>query len=416
MLTAKRATQSGMAILCLLGVLIGLSGGAASASKEPIVIGLVTDETGGTSSSYMNDQYGAEARIDAQNAAGGIDGRKIELVTEDSQSTAAGNLTASQTLVQDKGVFGIINLATATFGAASYLQKQGIPVVGAEVDGPEWGQEPNTNMVNVYASGALLTPYDGKLYNYNNEEVAFKDSGTTKLAQVVANVPSAINAANSTFASAKPLGIGKCLDSVTPLGDVNFTTFALEMKRQGCNGVAVLSTLSTCIAVASALKQAAINVPDYCATGYDQSILTQPSALAAMQGTFSTAFINVLGKQVNAPTKLFVSRLKKYTSWPGGIPSLNIDFAYESADLFIQGLEQAGANATRAKFIATVRKISSYTTDGLIPAPVDNFTHFGTVAALPKKFCEIFYEVKGKSYIPYLKGKSICGSLLVASG
>ena len=29
-----------------------------------------------------------------------------------------------------------------------YLNQQGIPVVGDGLDGPEWGQQPNTNMFN----------------------------------------------------------------------------------------------------------------------------------------------------------------------------------------------------------------------------------------------------------------------------
>jgi branched-chain amino acid transport system substrate-binding protein len=411
MLTGKSVVRVITAILCMAGVLVGATGSAASAAggKAPIVIGFITDGTGSAASSYIDSVDGAEARFDAVNAAGGVDGHKIELVTEDDQSTDTGNLTASETLVEDKGAFGILDDTALTRGGASYLNKNGIPVIGAAIDGPEWGQEPNSNMFSVY--GTLETPYNGKIYSYNDAEAGFKALGITRLATVTANAPAAIDAANSEFAAAKPLGISKCLNDIVPLGDVNFTTFALQMKAQKCNGVEVLSLLDSCIAVQAAIKQAGLKVADICSTGYDQSVLSQPTALATMQGTFATATINVLGNDLSAPTKLFLSRLRKYTSWPGGIPSMNIDYAYESADLFIKGLELAGG-PNRKAFISDLRKVSSFTTEGLQPPPGEQFTHFGTAASLPKKQCEVIYEIKGHSFVPALGGKPACGTLV----
>jgi branched-chain amino acid transport system substrate-binding protein len=405
-----RLGRAGLAVLCMASVVIGVSGTAAPAagSKAPIVIGFITDETGGASSSYIDAQDGAIARIDAQNAAGGVDGRKLQLVIEDDQSTASGNLTASKDLIEDKGAFGIIDDASFTYGAAAYLNENKIPVTGAAIDGPEWGQQPNSNMFSV--SGTTTTPIGGKIYGYNSDQEFFKQKGVTKLAQVVYNISSAITAANGIYAAAKPLGISNCLESIIPFGDVSFTTFALQMKSLKCNGLEVLGLLTSCIAVANAIQQAGLKVVDFCITGYDQSVLSQPSALASMQGVYTSATINVLGNDINAPTKLFLSRLKKYTSWPGGIPSLNIDYGYEAADLMIAGLQLAGPNPTRQRFISKLRTVSSYTAGGLIPAPGENFTHFGTLAALPKTSCAPFYEVKGHTFVPT---KSICGKLVV---
>jgi branched-chain amino acid transport system substrate-binding protein len=329
-------------------------------------------------------------------------------VIEDDQSTATGNLTAAKDLIEDKGAFGIIDDSSFTYGAATYLNQTKVPVTGAAIDGPEWGQQPNSNMFSV--SGTTTTPIDGKIYGYNSDEEFFKQKGVTKLAQVVYNISSAITAANGIYAAAKPLGISNCLESIIPFGDVSFTTFALQMKSLKCNGLEVLGLLTSCIAVANAIQQAGLKVVDYCATGYDQNVLNQPSALASMQGTYSSATINVLGNDLNTPTKLFLSRLKKYTSWPGGIPSLNVDYGYEAADLMIDGLQLAGPNPTRQGFISKLRSISSYTAGGLIPAPGENFTHFGTLAALPKTSCAPLYEVKGHTYVPT---EPICGKLVV---
>ncbi len=411
MWTGRQAFRAGAAVFCMAGVLVGVSGGAASAAKAPIVIGMVTDETGGAASTYVNAQDGAEARIAAQNAAGGVDGHKLVLNVVDSQSTPAGFLEASQTLVQTKGAFGIIAISSSTFGGASYLQKQGVPVTGFAEDGPEWGQQPNTNMFSV--SGILTGPINGRIYSYNGSVQIFKALGVTKLATVVANVPTAIQAANGLFAAAKPLGISKCLDDVVPLSAVNFTTFALQMKQLGCNGIEVLQGVATCIGVQTALIQAGLNnkVSDFCVTGYDQAILSQPSARKAMQGTYAQATLNVLGSNLPAPTKVFLSNLKKYTSWPGGLPSEELLYSYESADLMIKGLQMAGS-PNREKFISKVRSLNHWTAEGLITAPGDDFQHFGTLAGVPKTQCAPLLKLKGKSFVTALGGKPVCGKLV----
>ncbi len=406
----RRMVSVVVATLSIVGMLVAVSdvGASAAGSKAPIVIGMITDETGGGASAYGTSIPGAEARIDAQNAAGGVNGHKLKLVIEDDQSTAAGNLTASQILVSD-GVFGIIENSGFTFGGASYLNKEKVPVVGNGEDGPEWGQKPNSNMFTML--GTTLTPYNGKYYTYGSNEL--KELGVTKLAQIVVNLPSATNAATNLFTEAKKEGVSKCLETIVPYGDVSFTTFALQMKRAGCNGLEVLSITQTCIAAQTAVKQAGLKVADICADGYSQDILDEPSALAAMQGVYTAAAINVLGNDISAPVKLYLSRLNKYTTWAGGIPTLDQDYAYESADFFIQALEHAGSNPTPASFISYGRTVSGYTAGGLIQAPGLNFTHFGTVASLPKKSCSLLYQIKGKSYIPALHGKAICGDLTV---
>jgi ABC-type branched-subunit amino acid transport system substrate-binding protein len=70
--------RAAVAVLSLSGLITVLSAASASASsKAPIVIGYITDETGAASSTYINAVQGAQARIDAQNAIGGVDGHKL---------------------------------------------------------------------------------------------------------------------------------------------------------------------------------------------------------------------------------------------------------------------------------------------------------------------------------------------------
>lgn len=403
------ALRIAVAVFSLAGLITALSAAPASASgKAPIIIGYITDETGAAASTYINAVQGAQARIDAQNAIGGVDGHKLELVAEDDQSTPTGNSTAARLLVS-KGAFGIIEDNSGAFGSSRYLNQLGVPVVGASVDGPEWGEQPNSNMfsiVDLYST----TPFNGYYYTYSSSGAELKALHVTKLAQVVFNISSAINAADTIFAQAKSYGVSDCLDALLPSsGNLNPTI--LQMKQLGCNGVEVLSVLSTCITVANDLKQADVKAKLICATGYDQSLLNQPSALAAMQGTYTTAILNVLAKNPPPPVKLLLDRLKKYTSFSGGIPSDNIEYSYIAADAMINGLELAGPNPTRKAFISKLRQVSNYTAEGLLTTPII-FSHFGTLGMIPKKSCGPLLEIKGKDFVPAL---NVCGTLVKGS-
>src|SRR5438105_16307 len=58
----------------------GGSTGASTGGQPVIKIGLVTPLTGVLSVIYAGAQYGAIARVNAQNAAGGVNGHKLQLI------------------------------------------------------------------------------------------------------------------------------------------------------------------------------------------------------------------------------------------------------------------------------------------------------------------------------------------------
>ena len=114
-------------------------------------IGYITSLSGNAASTFGDAEYGAKAYFDAINAQGGINGRKIDLVVQDDQSTPTGDLTATQQLVSE-GVFAILNFSPYAFGGYKVAQEAGVPVIGGGFDGPEWGEQPNTNMFS-YTGG-----------------------------------------------------------------------------------------------------------------------------------------------------------------------------------------------------------------------------------------------------------------------
>jgi branched-chain amino acid transport system substrate-binding protein len=83
----------------------------AIAAKEPILIGYLPALTGPSSSTGIGINRGIQLAVEEINAAGGIDGRQIELITRDTQSdpTKAVNGAAELTHSKVSVVFGPVN-------------------------------------------------------------------------------------------------------------------------------------------------------------------------------------------------------------------------------------------------------------------------------------------------------------------
>ena len=105
-MTRRQALASGAAVLATT------IAKPAIAAKEPIQVGYLPALTGPSSSTGIGINRGIQLAVDEINAAGGIDGRQLELITRDTQSdpTKAVNGAAELTRGQKVScVFGPVN-------------------------------------------------------------------------------------------------------------------------------------------------------------------------------------------------------------------------------------------------------------------------------------------------------------------
>ena len=376
---------------------------APGVTPTSVKIGFITDLTGVGASTYSDAQKGAEARIDALNAAGGVGGRKIDLVVADARSSPPGFLSAAQNLVS-QGVFAIIPDSSFTFGGYKYLQQQGIPVVGNAQDGPEWGEQPNTNMFS-YA-GDL----DSKEPANTLDGVFFKSLGVTNVAGFAYGIsPSSVDSIKDLKESLAAVGIKMGYENLSvPFGAADFTADALAMKQAGVDGATCSCVQSTNVAMAVGAKQAGVPLKGALMfSGTDSSLFSNPTATAAAQGTYWPADIVPIDLH-NPATETFVANLQKYDSdYKGGYPSYGVITAYLGADAMIEGLTVAGQNPTRQSFITNMSKVSSWN-DGLLASPV-GWNHFGRA---PQTLCEYFTKVQGNQFVTINNGKPFCGTLI----
>jgi branched-chain amino acid transport system substrate-binding protein len=381
---------------------IAVTEGTASAAPAPIKIALISSLTGAAASEFSTTAQGFDARIALQNAKGGVNGHKIEGIVIDDQTSPTSDPTAVQDAVS-KGVTGIVSVSPLFFLGAKYAQQAGIPVTGGYFDGPEWGEQPYTNM---FASDAgsvdpkypVSSLYGILVKKYGGTVVGSYGYGISPSA-----VRSATGFADSSLRAGLKVGV---LDTSVPYGSVDFSTEALAAKQKHVNSVWASMDDNSDFALVTALKQAGVKLKTVILpTGYEPSVVHSP-AWSDLQGAYFFSEFRPFSAP-NAATQQMASALQKYEHRsPSDFPTYNIYESWVGADLMIKGLELAGKNPTSAGVIKSLRGVTSYNANGLLPKPFDYATNFGHDA---KQTCEWILQAR-KSGFALTTSQPVCGS------
>ena len=273
-----------------------------------------------------------------------------------------------------KGAFGIVSQSPLMFLAAKYPQQAGMPVTGTYDDGPEWGQQPYTNMFAA-DNGSVDPKYP---VNTQLGDLFKKLGGTVLGAYGYSISPSSSRAAIGTADSFKHAG-GKVgvLDTTVPFGGVDFTAEALVAKKDGVNAISPAMDANSNYALATALQQAGVKVKAAIyATGYQPDVIHSTDWKVLQGGYFLSLFRP--WDLPNAATQQMQAAMEKYAHFTKTqFPNFGQYESWAGADLMIKGLQMAGANPTRAAVIKDLRGLKSYNAGGLLPVSFNYSTDFG---------------------------------------
>ncbi|MBM9464410.1 ABC transporter substrate-binding protein [Aeromicrobium sp. YIM 150415] len=135
----------------------------ASGSGDTIKVGVSIPTSGPGVSTCLPILHGAQAFIDKVNADDGVNGKRIEVLTEDDKYTAAEALTNARQFTADPDVVAIYNACGSAPGSAiqSFAKQQDMPFVFSWVDLP--GEEKSDNFYTlVPGNGAMVSAIAAK--------------------------------------------------------------------------------------------------------------------------------------------------------------------------------------------------------------------------------------------------------------
>jgi len=394
------------------GLATGASGQSESApgvTNKAVKIGYISSESGVAAPNFVGADKACQARVDAENAKGGVNGRKIQVEAIDDKSSAA-NLTGAQDLVQNRDVFMVVDNSPFAFLTWRYLKGQGVPMIGGGYDGSYYYDPGNEILISSLGDG---TPIPG--ITSDTVTRVMKKFGVKKVASIGYGAsPSSSETADATVnyaAKAQGLQPGY-LNKTLDFGSTDIGPIVLGIKNSGSDGVYLPLDSNTNFAIVQQLQQNGVDIKaNVLATGYSQDLLNQPIAKSITPNDILQSSYKPL--ELGDPrVKTFTDTLKKYAGITG-IPNYGAFTGYITCDMAIYGLKNAGKNPTRQSFVDGIRKTNGgiYDSAGLTCKPIDlSYGHFGKISKTPA--CIYYVQVKNGKFVPYNHGKPITGKVV----
>ncbi|OZD06572.1 hypothetical protein CH275_10190 [Rhodococcus sp. 06-235-1A] len=331
-----------VAVSCLMLAACGSSTNpnAATSSESqdgPIVIGAAVATSGFMTSFDEPDMAGFKIAMDEVNAAGGIDGRQIELIQEDTTSTAAGAKKAAETLI-DQGARILLTSANFDVGSPAGIaaQDQGILNVSIGAASPKYGAQgigPQAYTVApaTYLEGATLaqlakekgwtTPFllDDKSLDYSTEVCqGFRDH-------------------------AADLGLQTQEDSFNN-SDQSIASQITKIKSSGATAIALCSYTPGGATAVRQLRAAGIDLPILSGIGMAGTYWLD--AVPDLSNFYTASTASIYGDDPNPKVNDFITA---FTEATGAGPATDAAVGgYSAGEMIFDAIEKAGGSTDGA--------------------------------------------------------------------
>ena len=232
MRTLLRKVVAGVGVLALSGGIlttVSLSGSptAGASTAAPIKIGLVCGCTGPLAAAVVDVPPIYEAWAKSVNAAGGINGHKIEIISKDDASNPTTSTTIVHTFIESDHVVAIVDASNNDAVWATYVEQQKVPVVGMDTSA-----EPYYTNPDFYPEGQT----EDSLFSGIIQAV--KQAGATKFALFYcAEAVQCQEGIAPLQAAAKGAGLSVVSSEEVSASAPNYTAQCLAAKQAGATAI-----------------------------------------------------------------------------------------------------------------------------------------------------------------------------------
>lgn len=321
--------------------------GGSTPSGETIKVGLVASINGALKPWGVDSQSGAQLAADEINAAGGINGKKIELIVEDSNSTPEQGKTAAERLIA-KGCVAVVGEVasgiTAQIANAAAEKKIPVVAVGAtKTDLPGIGDYVFRVCYTDDLQGPVMATF------------AYEALGLRKVALVTDNKQPYSTYLSKTFRDSFVKQGGQIIDEqFYESGNTQFSGLLTNLKAKNPDGLFLSGYFTEVGPLVRQAKEAGLNAKYLGGDGWDSAeILT--SGGDAILGSY---FCNHYNNQEDRPeVKGF---LDKWKSKYGGVPGTTMGaLGYDAIGLVGDALKRA-KSATPADLLTAISETENF--------------------------------------------------------
>ncbi|MGH9096514.1 MAG: ABC transporter substrate-binding protein [Acidimicrobiales bacterium] len=357
------------------------NGGATApgVTATSITIGATTPLTGPAAPGYSEISAASNAIFKWANANGGVNGRQINYIIKDDGYNPANTVTLTRQLVQQNSIFADVgSLGTPTqLAVQSFLNSNKVPQLFVESGCNCWSQSkfPWTFgwQTNYTVEGKILGQYINQ--KFPGQKVGYlyqaDEFGQDFIKGLDDELPGNAVVSRQNY------------DAATLAGPMSNQIAAL--KAAGAQVVA-LATVPAATALAL-LPAASIG---YAPQWVSSNVGADPPTVAALLNSFSkgaagASLLNGMVSDAYAPPEADTSNAwiqaiqKVLTKYDPGAPlDGNTTYGVELGYTFIQALQKAGPDLTRAGIVSAIESNGSkFVNAGLVPLTYSSSVHFG---------------------------------------
>jgi branched-chain amino acid transport system substrate-binding protein len=334
--------------LSLIGAAIALgTAGAALAqnqgvSKDEIVLGSIQDLSGPIAGFGKQVRLGMMLRVDEANEQGGVNGRKLKLIVEDSKYDPRNAVLAAQKLVNQDKIFMMVgHIGTAQNMAAMPVQFQ-------------------KNVINFFpvtAAREMYEPFHKLKYSfaatyYDQMRVAVpklaKEKGAKKICTMYQDDEFGLEVKRGAEDGLKANGMSLAVETSYKRGATDFASQMQKLASEQCDMVVLGTIIRETIGGIATAKRLGFN-PTFIGSSAAYTDLIHKLGGPAMNGLYAT--MTVQHPYLDAASQPIRFWANKYQTKFNEEPTVFSVYGYSAIDSFIRAATKAGPNLTTDSFI-----------------------------------------------------------------
>ncbi len=333
--------------LSLIGAAIALTTGTAMAqtqgvSKDEIVIGSIQDLSGPIAGFGKQVRMGMLLRVDEINEQGGINGRKIKLLVEDSKYDPRNAVLAAQKLVNQDKIFAMVgHIGTAQNMAAMPVQFQ-------------------KNVLNFYpitAARQMYDPFHKLKYSfaatyYDQMKIVTpllaKEKGAKKVCAMYQDDEFGLEVKRGAEDGLKAAGMALAAETTYKRGATDFASQMQKLQAEQCDLVVMGTIIRETIGGIATAKRLGFN-PTFVGSSAAYTDLIHKLGGPAMNGFY--AAMTVQHPYLDSASQPMRFWANKYQTKFNEEPTVFSVYGYGSIDAFLRAAGKAGPNLTTDSFI-----------------------------------------------------------------
>jgi branched-chain amino acid transport system substrate-binding protein len=301
-----------------------------SGASDTIKVGEFASMTGSEATFGQSSHDGTELAIDDLNAAGGVLGKKLELLMEDDQSQAGQPATVVRKLISDDGVVAILGevASSRSLEAAPICQQNKIPMISPSSTNPKV-----TEVGDFIFRVCFIDPFQGTVMaNFSLNTLHLKNVA------VLTDVKSDYSIGLAKFfKEGFVAGGGKiAAEENYSGGDKDFNAQLTSIKAANPDGLFVPGYYTEVGLIIRQARQLGITAPIFGGDGWESPTLVSIGGPATEGCYYSTHFSP---EDTSPAVQNFVKEFKaKYNSTPDAMAALG----YDSAMILAAAIKTAG--------------------------------------------------------------------------